>query len=61
MHKSEEEQYLLKIIDAYVYKKDIDGAISFLEKDTKRTDILYELYKTKKNFSQALISFRQAV
>ncbi len=53
--QSEEEQYLLKIIDAYVYKKDIDGAISFLEKNTKRTDILYELHKAKKNFSQALI------
>lgn len=49
------EEYLLKIIDAYAYKRDIDGAISFLEKDTKREDILYELYKTKKDFPKALM------
>ena len=48
------EEYLSKIIDAYVYKRDIDGAISFLETDQSRDDILYELYKTKKYFSKAL-------
>jgi len=53
--QDDNEEYLLKIIDAYVYKRDIDGAISFLEKDTKREDILYELYKTKKDYSKALI------
>lgn len=49
-----DEQYLAKIIDAYVYKRDIDGAITFLEKDKSRNDILFELYKTKKYFSKAL-------
>ncbi len=49
-----DQQYLMKIIDAYVYKRDIDGAIVFLEKDQSRNDILYELYKTKKYFSKAL-------
>jgi len=49
------EEYLSKIIDAYVYKRDIDGAISFLETDQSRDDILYELYKTKKYFSKALV------
>ena len=53
--QDDSEEYLLKIIDAYVYKRDIDGAIVFLEKDAKRDDILYELYKTKKDFSKALI------
>ena len=53
--QDDSEEYLLKIIDAYVYKRDIDGAIAFLEKDAKRDDILYELYKTKKDFSKALI------
>ena len=47
-------QYLTKIIDAYVYKRDLDGAIAFLEVDESRNDILYELYKTKKYFSKAL-------
>ncbi len=49
-----DEEYLTKIIDAYVYKRDIDGAITFLETDKSRDDILYELYKTKKYFSKAL-------
>jgi tetratricopeptide (TPR) repeat protein len=49
-----DQQHLMKIIDAYVYKRDIDGAIVFLEKDQSRKDILYELYKTKKYFSKAL-------
>ncbi|HQR73909.1 MAG TPA: hypothetical protein PLH07_02035 [Sulfurovum sp.] len=53
--QDDSEEYLSKIIDAYVYKRDIDGAIAFLEKDAKRDDILYELYKTKKDFSKALI------
>jgi len=47
-------QYLTKIIDAYIYKRDLDGAIVFLEADQSRNDILYELYKTKKYFSKAL-------
>lgn len=53
MHDND-EQYLTKIIDAYVYKRDLDGAIVFLEADESRNDILYELYKTKKYFSKAL-------
>ncbi|GIU00621.1 lipoprotein [Sulfurovum sp. TSL6] len=47
-------QYLTKIIDAYMYKRDLDGAIVFLEADQSRNDILYELYKAKKYFSKAL-------
>ena len=50
-----DQEYLMKIIDAYVYKRDLDGAIAFLEKDQSRNDILYELYKTKKYFSKALV------
>ena len=49
-----DEQYLTKIIDAYIYKRDLDGAIAFLEADQSRNDILYELYKTKRYFSKAL-------
>ena len=49
------EQYLIKIIDAYVYKRDIDGAIAFLETEKSRKYLLYELYKTKKYFSKALV------
>ena len=53
--QDDDEQYLTKIIDAYVYKRDIDGAIAFLETNQDRDDILYELYKTKGYFSKALL------
>ncbi len=49
-----DQEYLTKIIDAYIYKRDLDGAIAFLEADQSRNDILYELYKTQKYFSKAL-------
>lgn len=49
-----DEEYLTKIIEVYMYKRDVDGAISFLEADKSRDDILYELYKSKKYFSKAL-------
>ncbi len=49
------EHYLGKVVDAYVYKRDIDGAISFLEKYKSKTVLLYELYKAKKYFSKALV------
>jgi tetratricopeptide (TPR) repeat protein len=50
-----DEQYLTKVIDAYVYKRDIDGAIAFLEKYPSRDDILYDLYKANRYFSKALL------
>jgi len=54
--QDQKDQYLNKIIEAYVYKRDIDGAISFLEKDPKdaHDQILYDLYKSKKYFDKAL-------
>ena len=50
-----QEQYLTKIIEAYVYKRDIDGAIKFLEENDDNDQILYDLYKSKKYFDKALI------
>ena len=52
--QDEQEKYLTKIIEAYVYKRDIDGAISFLEENKVGDTILYELYKSKKDFDKAL-------
>jgi len=49
-----QKQYLTKIIEAYVYKRDIDGAIAFLEKNREDDQILYDLYKSKKYFGKAL-------
>jgi tetratricopeptide (TPR) repeat protein len=48
-------EYLSKIIDAYVYKGDLDGAITFLETHKGNNQLLYELYKAKKYFSKALM------
>jgi hypothetical protein len=49
-----QEKYLTKIIEAYAYKSDIDGAISFLEENGDSDLILYDLYKSKKYFTKAL-------
>ena len=50
-----QEKFLTKIIEAYAYKSDIDGAIVFLEKNGNSDAILYDLYKSKKYFGKALI------
>jgi len=52
--QEENEKYLKKIIDAYLYKGDLNAAISFLEKSKYKGILLYELYKMKKDFSKAL-------
>ncbi len=46
--------YLSKIILAYGYKHDMDGAISFLERNHADDILLYQLYREKKEFSKAL-------
>jgi len=52
--QNNDQEYLDRIIDVYVYKRDIQSAIAFLEKDQSRNDLLYELYKSQKQFSKAL-------
>ena len=49
-----QDKYLTKIIEAYAYKRDIDSAIVFLEKNGADNKILYDLYKSKKYFDKAL-------
>ena len=48
------EEYLSKIIDVYLYQKNRDGAIEFLETNHIKNSLLYELYKSKKQFTKAL-------
>jgi len=48
------DEYLDKIIKAYAFKGDIDGAITFLEKNKVGEKTLYQLYKTKKYFAKAM-------
>jgi len=52
--KDKQDKYLTKIIEAYTYKSDIDGAIAYLEKNGNSDKILYDLYKRKKYFDKAL-------
>jgi tetratricopeptide (TPR) repeat protein len=55
MYENDNSTELLdKIIDIYVYKRDINGAISFLEKHQYKNTLLYELYKMKKDFTKAI-------
>lgn len=53
--KDPQKEFLSKIIDAYAYKKDIEGAIAFLEANHEGKDILYALYKEKKDFKKAIV------
>jgi len=48
------DEYLDKIIKAYAFKGDIDGAITFLEKNHAGLKTLYQLYKSKKSFDKAM-------
>ncbi|RUM70056.1 MAG: hypothetical protein DSZ09_04935 [Sulfurovum sp.] len=52
---NKDEKILSKIIDIYAYKRDLSGAITFLEKYKADDDMLYELYKSKKQFDKALV------
>lgn len=50
------EDYLRRIIDAYVYKRDLEGATAFLEKHREgHEDILYDLYKATRSFEKAIV------
>jgi tetratricopeptide (TPR) repeat protein len=52
--QDDNDLYLKKIIDVYIYKRDIDSAISFLEETKSKNELLYELYKSKRYFVKAL-------
>jgi len=52
--QDDNELYLQKIIDIYIYQRDIDAAIAFLEETKAKDELLYELYKTKRYFVKAL-------
>ncbi|MCF6244220.1 MAG: hypothetical protein L3J43_04235 [Sulfurovum sp.] len=50
----EDDKYLSKIVDTYLYSGNVSSAISFLEKNKYKGILLYELYKIKKDFKSAL-------
>jgi tetratricopeptide (TPR) repeat protein len=51
--KEPKEEYLRKIIEIYIYNRDFDGVIKFLETHEGDEDILYEFYKKEKRFEKA--------
>ena len=53
--KDKQEKYLKKVIEAYAFKRDLDGAIAYLEKIEDGDDILYELYKQNKRFDKVFL------
>lgn len=53
-HLDPKEEYITRIIDAYLYTRNLEGAIAFLEKIKDKKALLYELYKTQKHYSKAL-------
>ncbi|HFS82586.1 MAG TPA: hypothetical protein ENK71_01320 [Epsilonproteobacteria bacterium] len=48
------EEYMHKILFVFGYKRDVEGAIAFLEENPGYEMILYDLYKVNKVFDKAL-------
>ena len=53
------DEYLDKILKAYAFKGDVDGAIAFLEKNQAALKTLFGLYKAKKAYDKALALARK--
>ena len=51
--KSQKEIYIEKVIEGYLFNKDIDGAINYLKTDYKNDELLYSLYMEKKEYKKA--------
>ena len=49
-----QKYFLQKIIEISLYRNDIDGVISFLEKHQGNEEILFTFYKEKKRFDKAI-------
>ena len=54
-HKTKKEVYAVKIVEGYIYIKEFDKAIRFLQNDYHNDELLYELYLAKKDYTNALI------
>jgi len=45
--------YIDKLIESYLYHKDIDGAINYLKEHSLNDELLYSLYMEQKSYSKA--------
>ena len=50
---TKKEIYIEKLIESYIYNKDLDGAINFLENEYRNDTLLYSLYMENKLYSKA--------
>ncbi len=52
--KDSQKYFLQKIIEISLYRNDVDGIISFLEKNPGNEEILFSFYKEKKRYKKAI-------
>ncbi len=53
--KTSKEIYAVKLVESYVYLREFDKAIDFLQNDYNNDELLYEIFLAKKDYSNALI------
>ena len=51
--KTKKEEYGIKVLEGYIYKKETRKAIEFLKKDYVNNELLYEMYLSEKEYSNA--------
>lgn len=51
--KTKKEIYATKLVEGYIYTKEFDKAIQFLENDYKNDELLYEVFLAKKDYANA--------
>ena len=50
---TKKDEYGAKIVEGYIYKKETQKAIDFLQKDYSNNELLYEMYLSAKEYSKA--------
>jgi len=50
---TQKEQYAMKVVEGYIFTKEIDKAIDFLSTTYQNDKLLYELYLSKKDYAKA--------
>lgn len=51
--KTKREQYAVKLVEGYIYTRELDKAIEFLKKEYQNDELLYKLYLGKKKYAKA--------
>ena len=55
LYREHPQKFMLqKIIEGYAYKRDLEGAIRFMEEEGIKSGMLFELYKAAKQYKKAL-------